>query len=334
MSLSVICPSCGQRQQLPDDFDRRKVRCPECGVMCPVPEATAPAKKPVAKTESDEDIAARLLGEVESAPQPVRRQPAIPPAPKKSAAPAPPLPPPPEPISDEEDEDDGKAYVVEGGKERKCPQCSKVIEADAVVCVACGLDMRKGKKLKRTYAPIERSWDLGLQMAQRKLMFIALSLLVLVLGLIFGVLAENWVTSLTGWAIFTALLSFMLGTYFHVELTRDKRGRVRLTRTWRICFIRLVPTEIDVREFAGVRAGLAHEGGFFEWLIVFNLLVPFIIPGLLFWYQVIRLDRHYVVLTREHGRADEILYRGNDGELAREVTAALRDAGQLREETV
>jgi hypothetical protein len=108
---------------------------------------------------------------------------------------------------------------------------------------------------------------------------------------------------------------------------------VRLTRTWRICFIPRTPTDIDVMQYGGVRAGLTRDAGVFEWLICLDLAAAGIIPGVLFWYHVIHKDRHVVELTREHGHAEEILYRGNDGELAREVTAALRDAARLREET-
>src|SRR5207248_5761346 len=111
MPRKVICPGCGHRQMLDDAFPRLKVRCPACGVMCPVPEPT-PAEKP--RREDEEDVAARLLREVAEPATP--RQP----APKKVRAPTPP-PPPPAPGS--EDDDNGQPYIMEGGEDRKCPGC-------------------------------------------------------------------------------------------------------------------------------------------------------------------------------------------------------------------
>src|SRR5262245_45195909 len=40
MSLSTVCPGCGQRVQAPAGHKRRKLQCPACGVMCELPEQT------------------------------------------------------------------------------------------------------------------------------------------------------------------------------------------------------------------------------------------------------------------------------------------------------
>jgi hypothetical protein len=37
MPFSVICTGCGEPMEVPDDYPRRKMRCPECGVMCEIP---------------------------------------------------------------------------------------------------------------------------------------------------------------------------------------------------------------------------------------------------------------------------------------------------------
>src|SRR5438477_1337781 len=37
MPFSVVCHGCGQRLEVADDYSRRKMRCPECGVMCEIP---------------------------------------------------------------------------------------------------------------------------------------------------------------------------------------------------------------------------------------------------------------------------------------------------------
>src|SRR5438093_9726312 len=38
MSVSTVCPGCGQRVQPPEGYQRRKLQCPACGVMCELPE--------------------------------------------------------------------------------------------------------------------------------------------------------------------------------------------------------------------------------------------------------------------------------------------------------
>jgi hypothetical protein len=37
MSAAVLCAGCGGTVRVPDDFGRERIRCPECGVFCPVP---------------------------------------------------------------------------------------------------------------------------------------------------------------------------------------------------------------------------------------------------------------------------------------------------------
>src|SRR5437867_3807690 len=38
MSISTICPGCGSRVQPPAEYQRRKIQCSACGVMCELPE--------------------------------------------------------------------------------------------------------------------------------------------------------------------------------------------------------------------------------------------------------------------------------------------------------
>jgi hypothetical protein len=327
MALAVICPSCGERQFLEDNFPKRKVRCPACGVMCPVPE---PSERKTTQ-QDEEEFASKLLNEVETtAPAPVPQKSIRASAPKKNE----PLPygPPTPPKAVSSQEDDGLPYVVEGGEDRRCPKCQRVVDEDAVLCVVCGFDFRKGKKLARTYEPVARAWDLGFPEARRWPLFLGLAALGLVVCLAGAVLSESWDTFVLSWLGFTVLLAFLLGTYFHMVLTRDRHGKVCLMRTWRICFVRRPTREIDLLQYAGVRVNISREGGILEWVIFFDLLLYGLIPGLLWWYHIIYTDRYHVALTLDHGRPEVIVYRGNDGKLAKEVAATLRDAGPLREE--
>src|SRR5438270_13864274 len=79
-----------------------------------------------------------------------------------------------EPPGPDGDEDDGKPYLVEGGEEVPCPRCHKPMAPDAVVCVACGFDRRKGKKVARTYEPLARTWEASYTFRQRLTAFLAI----------------------------------------------------------------------------------------------------------------------------------------------------------------
>jgi len=331
MSLMILCPNCGHSERFDGDSTRRKVRCPQCGVLCPVTEGAA-AKHKTAEVEDEEDVARRLLDDVEEAPRKPapRREPALPPAPKRAA---PPPRPPPVKV-DDEDDDDGKPYLVEGGEERRCQQRNRVIADDAVLCVHCGLDIRKGKKIVRTYDPLARTWDLGMASGRRWNMFLLLAVLGTGLSLGLALLVGgDWQGCIVPSLVLALMLAFLLGTFFRAELVRDAKGKVKLTRTWRICFVALPPAEVDLLQFEGVRVDQVREAGLFEWLLCIDLLMYAIVPGVLWWYHIIYTDRWIVALTRDHGHAVETLYRGNDGDLAKEVAATLRDAARLREET-
>jgi hypothetical protein len=61
MSLTIVCHICSARLTVPDGFVRGKMRCPECGVMCPLPPRPAekkadqrPAAEEAAPIEDDE----------------------------------------------------------------------------------------------------------------------------------------------------------------------------------------------------------------------------------------------------------------------------------------
>src|SRR5436305_12674735 len=95
MLLSVICHSCGHRVELADDFARRKVRCPECGVMCEVEGATRTGPRADGPTTEDaEELARQLWSEPDEKPPP-KPKPLLP-APPRKRKPTPEEPPPAE----------------------------------------------------------------------------------------------------------------------------------------------------------------------------------------------------------------------------------------------
>src|SRR5262245_13099949 len=78
MSRSVARHGCGKRLEAADDYPRNKLRCPDCGVYCPLPpgETTTPAKQkqpePAAATRPEPERGP--APPTASPPKPARRQ--------------------------------------------------------------------------------------------------------------------------------------------------------------------------------------------------------------------------------------------------------------------
>src|SRR6516165_416509 len=79
MSFAVVCHICSARLTVPEGFKRDKMRCPQCGVLCPVPHRPAEKKK---SQRPVEEIAPR---EADQPATPVRE----PATPVRSAPPQP-----------------------------------------------------------------------------------------------------------------------------------------------------------------------------------------------------------------------------------------------------
>jgi hypothetical protein len=120
-----------------------------------------------------------------------------------------------------------------------------------------------------------------------------------------------------------------MGTFDRIELTRDTRGRVRVTTTRRIAFFPLAPQVTQVRGFSEIVSGKTASAGFWEWFIFLTLL-PGLLPAFVWWYVVIHKVTFHVALAREYGYPEEYVYRGRDEEQMRDVGRTLRDAAHLR----
>lgn len=324
MSASTICHGCGQRLLVPADYPRAKMRCPECGVMCDVPPQARPAQTKPAKRR-----AAPI-----AAPQPAP----LPPEPPVAEADLPiplapePLPPVPRPKLDfGTDEDDGKPYRTADGPEFKCPHCSQVLEPETTHCPGCGCDLATGKKPKRVYEPAERSWEAGMPLRTRKLLFLIGVGLAIVLGVPIAIGTESWIGAVISWIIFVGLIAFLLGSYSRVDLSRTKRGKVTLTQTWRLCFFERPPTVFNFLEFQAVRTGYVSDVNFMDWIIAF-LLLPSIVLAIFWWYIFIQRDQHTVTLVREHAYGSDVLYRGVSEQMAKEMARAIEEIGGLKYE--
>jgi hypothetical protein len=216
-----------------------------------------------------------------------------------------------------------------GGVERRCPHCNQVLAADNSVCQACGFNLETGKKPRKVYDPVERSWEAGLPFARRVSLFLACQAAVVV-----GALALAWWTGsaalfLTPWLLFTGLLAFVLGTYDRVDLARNKRGKVFLSKTWRVCFKPLAPAPIRVVEYEGVVTGVFHETDFFDWMVFLTLFIAGMLPGLWWLFFILSKDTYFVALARDHGYPEIVLYRGWNKDHMEDLAKTLREVGDL-----
>jgi hypothetical protein len=346
MSGEIICLGCGQRVAIPEGYGRNKIQCPACGVIGPVSSpgegkaARARQASPASVEATQEQEAARALGlddpVPEPAPVPVQKKkkrckrcgerldykgecPACQAAPSRAPA-----------SSGDEDEDDDSPYQLTGKDEKRCPSCTALLPADTVLCVRCGYHTREKKKVDQSYQPLARSWETNYPLSTRWLLFLGIQGISLLLGVAGALLAgEGLLGFLSSWLFAGAALAFLLGTFDRIDLIRDGRGRVTITRIRRIGFFPCAPVKIPVRGYEGVSSGKYAEGGFWEW-IIFLCLLPGVIPALIWWYLVIHKLSYHVALTQDHGHPAEYIYRGRNEEQMNDIARTVSGAAGLR----
>jgi hypothetical protein len=340
MSATVLCSGCGGRVAIPDDYTRARIRCPECGVMIDVPASAqkqAGGDKPRRSAPAASDAAAEAILLGNDPPPPVveekraKRKPtaAIQTQPSRAPEPLHPLPPSPnEGASD--DEEDGRPYRVPGIDEvRTCPQCCRDIPRDSVLCTLCGYNLQTGKKAKQEFEPVQRDWQGGWPVTVRRGLFIGAEVIYLTACVISVIAGTPIFGVLFPWLVFTAMTAFLLGTFDHIHLTRNKKGRVRLTKTWTVCFFRRPPQEVDVIDYGGVTYGPRDETSIMEWFILLIMIVPLIIPGLLWLYFVFIRTTFQIALTKQHGHDELVLYRGSNEKMVIDMAETLRQVARL-----
>jgi hypothetical protein len=321
----VTCHACGKRLEVPDDYARRKIRC-GCGVYCEVPESgkktspPAPGSKPVRGITEAEEIFAEGYRDESSPPirnrSPVAEvvtQPS--PVPAKSA-----------PLVDiDEDSDGDPTYSFADKPVKKCPDCRKELAPQATLCPDCGFNLETGEKPPKVYAEVNRFWEAGWPLGRRVKIYLLCQVVVLPLIVLGAFFAGRWSVVLNGWFWFTVLLAFVLGTFDRLDLSRDRKGRIRLTKTWRYFFFARSPQVIPLREYEGVVTGTADKNGM-DWIVCFFLLPLVLLPGILWWYYVIYEDTFQVALTKNHGFPELVLYRGSNRQRPREIATSLHEA--------
>lgn len=359
MSATLICNGCGSKVPVPAGHTKAKLRCPECGVICEVPEAvrgkSAPkpaakaepaprVKKPAAPVLDEDDINWDEIGEPDPPTQPaetgfrgagtvlpnLHRDSA-----PKSSRPEPTRPPLPKPAAvwppNATEEDDGNPYGVAGGEDAYCPGCRKVVAKDAVICVGCGLDLKSGRRVQKEYDPILKCWTGGWSYRTRLTLFL-IGQGVALASFVGAVLNSQLLVFFGSYALFTLMTAFLFGSFDTLELSRTRKGKVVLVKTWRICFFPQPPLPINVHEYEGITTGKDREADFWEWFICIVLVPVGLVGAFVWWWIFIARDRFFVALLRDHGHPSMVLYRGFEELKMRDIAVSVRQASGLRSE--
>lgn len=231
---------------------------------------------------------------------------------------------------DKDEEDDPSPYGVEGGEDVKCPECCFLLPPGSVLCVRCGFHLKQRKKVARNFQPMERVWETTASYQTRLAAYLSCEAAAFILGLtgVFWAGADLGVF-IGAYLLLSAMLAFLFGTFDRIHLTRNARGRVQLTKTWRVAFFPLAPRSIDVRSYEGIVSGQHREVSIWEYWIFFTLLFFAVVPGIIWWYLAIYKVTFHVSLSRDHGFPSLILYSGWSEMQMREIAYTLRDASGL-----
>src|SRR5262245_1262331 len=345
MLVPIHCRGCGQRLEIPEGFAKAKWRCTECGVYTDLP---ADLREQLAKARPAEKPAA---APVASAPRPART-PQIDDGvetmgfiteeqlEKTAATKAPePLPAAERPIEPEiperqllvqgTDEDDLNPYTVHGDAPTKmCPECDQRSDARAKACVHCGFHFESKTKAKREYEQVRREWENGWPLQKRLTAFMCMqgvNFVLFLLTLLGGATCVGffWISVMIG------LQAFLIGTFEKLTLTRDSKGRVKLTRVWRYAFFPKPAEMVKWRQHDTVSIVQTNEFSIIDLAFAIMLLTYGILPGVLFWWFVIRPDKFTVYLCKDHGFPETPIFRTQNEDLAKEIQTVVSEVTLL-----
>ncbi len=244
-----------------------------------------------------------------------------------------------------QDEDDPTPYGVEGDGLMRCPECQCELPHDATFCVHCGTHLsddgepvRRRPKKKRMYTEIDQSFGEGMPLYTR----LGLMAGVLVLNVILTVVAvlavaEEGKVDMVGVAtggiaffINSGLQAFIIGSFDTLRVQRNEKGKGTLTRTRRIAFLPLAPEVIEWKHLTGVGRIATHSGGIIDWVTCCYLLVAAgCLPGILFWWFVLKPEGYHAVLCNLYGGIEETLFRGKNQEQAEQIADLVGEATGL-----
>jgi hypothetical protein len=344
VSILVICNGCGKKLEVGADYARKKMRCPECGVIFELPASSKknaqpseptsrPIDRPAVKLPAKEPVGVQTA--VKEAPPSGLKHEILPlsPSPKRGGerVSSPSLPEKGDRSAPRRDEPEIPATEDEGEEER-CPVCNEPLPLEASTCSLCGYVLPVGKKAFKINQPLERHWEAGMPFRKRLRLFLACQGAVLVAMTAGALAGVNAVYFLFPWLVFTGMTAFLFGSYDRIDLTRNKKGKVRLKQTWRICFWSRAPIAHRLGDYEDLSTGVANDFSDTDQVILICLmisavlpalslvvgfsvaalvaLIPGFIPPFIWWYCAFHKDNYFVVLCRDHGYPAVTLYRG------------------------
>jgi len=336
---AIVCSGCGWVFDPPPSYRHKKIQCPQCGVICPIPqgETTAPGSlsEPASLATPRSGATAKRSSSAASVedwweePQQVRNA-------DPSAAsvdfgidkPIPNMELDNEPPRDQaaavlEEPDDDSPYLLRDQRSAVCPKCRAEMQAEAQLCLKCGYNRATRRRVLRRFEPMQREWESERSLGSRLGLLATAQVFHFCLGWLWFLCFDTITPAIIAWFPLTVLLIFLLGTYDHILLTRDSKGRVKLVKTWRVCFIPLVPVVTNVRSYEGVVYGPWREPGLLEWGVLVALLFWGLIPGLMWYYNVFMTPQYMVALARDHGNPEVYIYRGRNVTQMSEIVDAL-----------
>ncbi len=251
----------------------------------------------------------------------------------KAQAPSPP-PLPDEHSLDDSDEDDfafadgkdDRPYEKAEGAIRECPNCHATVNPEAKACSACGFLLLPQKPDQQ---PVTYRWESGWSFRYRLMGFLicqAMAVTAIVTGTIAGMSPFTFVFP---YVMFTGMTAFLFGSYNWVDLTRNRKGKLRLTQTLRICFVARSPTILRIRDYEDVATGVEHQFDTSDWIMVLFLSLLGILPGLWWWFYVGSKDTYFVSLCRDHGYPVVTLYRGWNREQMEDMAETICTVARL-----
>lgn len=346
MLVPIYCRGCGQRLEIPEGFAKAKWRCAECGVYTDLP---ADLREQLAKAKPAQQAAAAPVATVPRAAKPPVEDDDVETTgfiteeqlekttgrsglstPASAANPPKELElPERELLVQGTEEDDVNPYTVHGDAPTKmCPECDQRSDARAKACVHCGYHFETKTKAKREYEQVRREWENGWPLQKRLMAFMCMqgvNFVLFLLTLLGGATCVGffWISVMIG------LQAFLVGTFEKLALTRDSRGRVKVTRTWRYAFFPKPAETVKWRQHDALTIVQTNEFSIIDWGFAFMLLSYGILPGVLFWWFVIRPDKFSVYLCKDHGFPETPIFRTQKEELAKEIQTVVSEVTLL-----
>lgn len=320
--MPFLCTGCGEILNPPGS--KVKITCPSCGVMTDIRQQgfSRLVIETISRDDAGQQKKSKVSGEFESnsgqssesespsesskARNTIKRKLVVPDQFVSSS------------------EDDGLAYGLTNSNDFYCPGCESVMDASHTVCLSCGFNINKGGKVRRKHQPLNQRWCEGWNRASRMLLASVLTLATLITGI---ALVEAGASSLAGSfaLVFFAIaqIIYITGTHGQLELARNSKGKIRLTRQYFIGFVPASKSSLTTEGHDGIKLVQSSNSGAIEYIIGLILLIPFIFPAMVWYAAVIHGSIFEVALTRDMGRMVNTLFRSGNEIIAKEIAMTL-----------